>query len=46
MGPFEQAIPWDTKGLKGAERFLEKIWKVAHEDIILKKSQRSNSGGN
>ena len=28
MGPFEQAIPWDTKGLKGVRRFLEKVWKI------------------
>ncbi len=31
MGPFEQAIPWDTKGIKGARKFLEKIWKIAEE---------------
>jgi leucyl-tRNA synthetase len=29
MGPFEQSIPWDTKGLKGARRFLEKAWKLS-----------------
>jgi leucyl-tRNA synthetase len=28
MGPFEQTIPWDTQGLKGARRFLEKVWKL------------------
>ena len=28
MGPFEQAIPWDTKGVKGAKRFLDKVWKL------------------
>jgi len=28
MGPFEQAIPWDTKGVKGVRRFLEKVWKI------------------
>ena len=27
MGPFEQMIPWDTKGIKGVRRFLEKVWK-------------------
>jgi len=26
MGPFDQAIPWDEKGVKGARRFLEKVW--------------------
>ena len=28
MGPFDQAIPWDEKGLKGARRFLEKVWRL------------------
>ncbi len=28
MGPFEQAIPWDTKGLMGVKRFLEKVWNL------------------
>ena len=34
MGPFEQAIPWDTKGLKGAQKFLEKIWNISFERQI------------
>ncbi len=28
MGPFDQIIPWDTKGIVGARRFLEKIYKL------------------
>ncbi|OGY47825.1 MAG: leucine--tRNA ligase [Candidatus Buchananbacteria bacterium RIFCSPHIGHO2_01_FULL_46_12] len=28
MGPFDQAIPWDTKGVVGARRFLEKVWSI------------------
>jgi len=28
MGPFEQQIPWDTKGVVGSRRFLEKIYKL------------------
>jgi len=31
MGPFDQAIAWNTKGLKGVSRFLEKVWKLALE---------------
>ena len=26
MGPFSQAIAWDTKGVKGVRRFLQKVW--------------------
>lgn len=29
MGPFEQAIPWDTNGLVGVRRFLDKIWRLS-----------------
>jgi len=28
MGPFEEAIAWDSKSVNGARRFLEKIWKL------------------
>jgi leucyl-tRNA synthetase len=28
MGPFDQAIPWDTKGVIGVRRFLEKVWGI------------------
>jgi len=31
MGPFEQMIPWDTKGVKGVRRFLEKVWKLKYK---------------
>ena len=28
MGPLEDAKPWNTKGIKGVRRFLEKVWKL------------------
>ena len=28
MGPLEDAKPWDTKGIVGVRRFLDKAWKV------------------
>ena len=28
MGPFDQAIPWDVKGVVGVRRFLEKVWTI------------------
>ncbi|OGY51117.1 MAG: leucine--tRNA ligase [Candidatus Buchananbacteria bacterium RIFCSPHIGHO2_02_FULL_56_16] len=45
MGPFEQAIPWDTAGVRGVRRFLEKVWdtferselvSADHEDAAAK----------
>ncbi len=28
MGPFDQAIPWDERGLSGASRFLGRVWAL------------------
>jgi leucyl-tRNA synthetase len=28
MGPFEQAVAWNTDGLVGTRRFLERLWKL------------------
>ncbi|MEK7519165.1 MAG: leucine--tRNA ligase [Patescibacteria group bacterium] len=38
MGPFGEMIPWDMKGLIGARRFLEKVWRLGN--------QASNAKGN
>ncbi|PIR72136.1 MAG: leucine--tRNA ligase [Candidatus Nealsonbacteria bacterium CG10_big_fil_rev_8_21_14_0_10_36_24] len=39
MGPFEQMIPWDTKGAIGAKRFLEKVWRLQNK--VNQKSKRN-----
>ncbi len=31
IGPFEQMIPWDEKGIKGVRRFLEKVWRLRNK---------------
>jgi leucyl-tRNA synthetase len=31
MGPFEEAIAWDSKGVKGARRFLDKAWNLQYK---------------
>jgi len=28
MGPFDQPIAWDPKGILGTRRFLDKIWRI------------------
>ncbi len=28
MGPFEQTVCWDSKSIKGAYRFLDRVWKL------------------
>ena len=29
MGPFDQAVSWDTNGLVGPRRFIERVWKLS-----------------
>jgi len=41
MGPFEQMIPWDTKGVVGSRRFIEKIYNLAHKKIASVKSDEN-----
>ena len=40
IGPFEEAIAWDSKGVKGARRFLDKVWKL--KDKANKESRIKN----
>ncbi|MFA7244687.1 MAG: leucine--tRNA ligase [Candidatus Magasanikbacteria bacterium] len=28
MGPFDQAVEWDTNGLVGVKRFLDRVWNL------------------
>jgi leucyl-tRNA synthetase len=34
MGPFNQAIAWDTHGILGTARFLERVWNIAENKIV------------
>ncbi|MES2215830.1 MAG: class I tRNA ligase family protein, partial [Patescibacteria group bacterium] len=31
MGPFEQHIAWDTNGIVGTRRFVEKVWRLGEK---------------
>jgi leucyl-tRNA synthetase len=39
MGPFDQAIAWDTNSIAGSRRFIERVWKLA-EKIGENKSEK------
>ena len=39
MGPFEQMIPWDTKGVVGCRRFIEKIYNLATVKLVAVKTE-------
>jgi len=41
MGPFGEAIPWNTEGVSGVRRFLEKVWRV-QEKIVSDMNKNKN----
>ena len=32
LGPIEQAKPWNTAGISGVSNFLNKLWRLFHQD--------------
>jgi leucyl-tRNA synthetase len=42
MGPFTQNIAWNTEGLVGTRRFLDKIWKLSEK--VTRNKERGTSG--
>ncbi len=32
MGPFDKDKPWDTNGIEGVRRFLDRVWRLAFDD--------------
>jgi len=40
MGPFDQAIAWNSQGVKGVSRFLERFWRLTLE---CKQNEKSSS---
>jgi leucyl-tRNA synthetase len=43
LGPLEDSKPWDTKGIEGVYRFLQKLWRLFHENGELALSQEAAS---
>jgi leucyl-tRNA synthetase len=36
MGPYDSTMPWSTKGVEGAYRFLNRIWRLFQEEKHLR----------
>ncbi|MBI3588820.1 MAG: leucine--tRNA ligase [Candidatus Liptonbacteria bacterium] len=43
MGPFDQGQPWDTQGVLGAERFLQRVWKLYSDANIRMHANDTNN---
>ena len=41
MGPLEDSKPWNTDGIKGLRRFLDKVWNAFYDLERLSKSKKS-----
>ena len=41
MGPFDQVISWNNEGVEGCWRFLNRVWKLAKENV---NDQKMESG--
>jgi leucyl-tRNA synthetase len=39
LGPIEQSKPWNTSGIEGVSRFLNKVWKLCHDGEEFKVSE-------
>ncbi len=39
LGPLEDAKPWDTHGIEGVYRFLNKFWRLFHVDDVFQLSE-------
>lgn len=45
MGPFTQSIAWNTDGVVGTRRFLEKVWRLQSKITHDKSGMRETHGG-
>lgn len=43
MGPFDQAIAWDTKSIEGVKRFLWRVWDIAQEKKVKGQKEKNNN---
>ena len=43
MGPLEASLPWSSKGLEGARKFLDRVWRFYHQDEYTSKFSDTNT---
>ncbi len=44
MGPLEASLPWSSKGLEGARKFLDRVWRLFHQEEYTSKFSMDNDG--
>ena len=43
MGPLEASLPWSSKGLEGARKFLDRVWRFYHQEEYTSKFRDTNT---
>lgn len=43
MGPLEASLPWSSKGLEGARKFLDRVWRFYHQEEYCSKFSDTNT---
>ena len=43
-GPLEESFPWSTKGLVGARKFIERVYRLYSEEEFTSKFTDENNG--
>ncbi|MDE6656013.1 MAG: leucine--tRNA ligase, partial [Anaeroplasmataceae bacterium] len=43
MGPLEASLPWSSKGLEGARKFLDRVWRFYHQEEYISKFSDTNT---
>ena len=44
MGPLEASLPWSNKGLEGARKFIERVYRLFDEEQFVSKYSDVNNG--
>lgn len=42
IGPYDQKAPWDTNGVEGVRRFLDRVWHIFHQPQVTDKEVPSD----
>ncbi len=42
IGPYDQKAPWDTNGVEGVRRFLDRVWHIFHQSQVTDKEVPSD----
>ncbi len=42
VGPFNQDVAWDRRGIEGVIRFLGRVWAITHSELIEKRGVNEN----